>query len=85
MRYEKPPLTFERQAENLISRGLCADKNTLLNILQHVNYYRLSGYLYPYKNSDGSFKAKTTFEEVWKHYNFDRNLRLLVLDAVEKI
>ena len=85
MKYEKPPLTFERQAENLISSGLLADKNTLISMLQHVNYYRLSGYLYPYKNIDGSFKSKTTFEEVWKYYNFDRHLRLLVLDAVEKI
>lgn len=85
MKYEKLPLTFEKQAEKLINRGLLVDKNTLINTLKNVNYYRLSGYLYPYRSSDDNFKPGTTFEKVWSHYTFDRHLRLLVMDAIERI
>lgn len=85
MKYEKPPLTFEKQAELLLSRGLIADKSFLINCLKNVNYYRLSGYLYPYRQSDDTFKEGTTLEEVWRHYTFDRRLRLIVMDAIERI
>ena len=85
MKYEKLPLSFKEQAEKLISRGLEGDKNLLINTLKNVNYYRLSGYLHPYKNSDDSFKSGTTFEKVWSHYTFDRHLRLMVMDAIERI
>jgi abortive infection bacteriophage resistance protein len=50
-----------------------------------VNYYRLSGYWYPFRNPDDTFKAGTTFEAVWRRYVFDRRLRLLVMDAVERL
>lgn len=84
MKYEKLPLIFEEQAEQLISRGLKGDKNLLTNTLKNVNYYRLSGYLYPYKNPDDSFKPETKFEKVWSHYTFDRHLRLMVMDVIER-
>ncbi len=85
MEYHKPPLSYEKQAELLIQRGLIADKGVLVERLENVNYYRLSGYLFPYRQADDSFKAETTFEEVWKHYTFDRRLRLIVMDAIERI
>ena len=46
MEYAKPPLSLDQQAELLISRGLQADKAELLASLEHVNYYRASGYLF---------------------------------------
>lgn len=49
MKYDKPPLSFEEQAGRLIGRGLICDKALLVNRLKDVNYYRLSGYLYPYR------------------------------------
>jgi len=85
MRYDKRPLTFEEQANLLISRGLIAEKSLLIERLTNVNYYRLSGYLYPYRNPDDSFHPKTTFETVWRHYTFDRRFRLLVMDAIERV
>ncbi|HTX99162.1 MAG TPA: hypothetical protein VMG09_04005 [Bacteroidota bacterium] len=42
MKSEKPALTFEQQADLLLSRGLIADKTTLIKRLEAVNYYRLS-------------------------------------------
>lgn len=44
MKYTKPPLTFEQQADLLLGRGLSADRPTLLARLQAVSYYRLSAY-----------------------------------------
>jgi abortive infection bacteriophage resistance protein len=85
MRYAKPPLSFGEQADLLLSRGLIADKSYLLDKLKSVSYYRLSGYLFPFRNPDDSFKPGTLFETVWQRYTFDRQLRLLVLDAIERI
>jgi abortive infection bacteriophage resistance protein len=85
MKYDKPPLTFNAQADLLISRGLVADQDQLVDKLRAVNYYRLSGYLYPYLNPNGIFKEGTTLKDVWRRYTFDRQLRLLVLDAIERV
>lgn len=85
MKYAKPPLTYEKQADRLISRGLQADKDVLISRLRAVSYYRLAGYLYPFRNPDDSFKPGTTFEKVWQRYTFDRQLRCLVIDAIERV
>lgn len=85
MQYTKPALSFEQQADLIISRGLIADKSTLISILTDVNYYRLSGYLYPYRILPGdNFRHGTTFEQLWRHYTFDRQLRFITMDAIER-
>lgn len=85
MRYVKEPLSFEAQADQLIARGLIADRELLVERLQAVNYYRLSGYLYPFRKPDNRFAEGTTLDIVWRHYTFDRRLRLLLIDAIERI
>jgi len=85
VRYDKPPLTFQQQADLLLSRGLIADRGELIAKLKAVNYYRLTGYLYPLRRSDDTFHPGTTLDLVWHRYVFDRQLRLLVLDAVERV
>lgn len=87
MNYDKPPLSFEEQADLLIKRGLVVDREFLVDRLKSVNYYRLSGYLYPYRQSELSdnFKSGTSFERIWRHYTFDRRLRLTVMDAIERV
>lgn len=91
MIYAKPPLTLDQQADQLINRGLVANRDELIRRLKVVNYYRLSGYLHPYRQRDAAgnlsdqFKAGSTLTEVWRRYNFDRRLRMILLDAVERI
>ena len=86
MKYTKPPLTFEQQVQQLIARGLLGDPVAMANRLQSVNYYRLTGYLYPHRiQGSDNFIPGTQFEMVWSHYAFDRRLRLLVMDAIERI
>ena len=85
MEYTKPSLTYEEQANVLISRGLLADRDVLIATLQNVNYYRLSGYLYPFRSADDSFLDGTTLDIVWRRYRLDRHLRFLLLDAIERV
>lgn len=88
MEYTKPFLTFKQQADLLIDeRGMVADRSDLIRHLQDVGYYRLSGYWHIHKKDDGTdkFWEGTTFECVWETYVFDRQFRLVVLDAVERV
>jgi abortive infection bacteriophage resistance protein len=54
MEYKKPALTYEEQADLLLSRGLIAERSFLIEKLRSVNYYRLSGYLYPFRQKSPS-------------------------------
>lgn len=86
MKYTKKPLTFNKQVDLLIDRGLMvADRELLLVHLNNVNYYRLSAYWYPFRLPDQTLKPDTTFEMIWRRYTFDRQLRLLVMDAIERV
>lgn len=91
MNYTKPALSFEQQAQRLLEQGLIApSKVVLVSHLKAVNYYRLSAYWYPFKVTDPvsgveSFTPNTTFETIWRRYVFDRELRFLVMDAIERV
>ena len=85
MRYQKPALTFGDQADLLLARGL--QGATTLQIeekLRAVSYYRLSAYWMQFRLPDDSFRPGTTLEMVWRRYTFDRQIRLLLLDAIER-
>jgi len=87
MRYSKPPLSLDDQAALLLARGLSGDPDQIKRRLAAVNYYRLSGYSFPFRdpNDPAKFLPGTSFDEIWQRYVFDRLLRLLVMDAVERI
>lgn len=86
MNYPKQPLTFEEQAEHLLKRGLIADKALLIKRLSSVSYYRLSGYLHPFRQTDSdNYQPDTRLEVIWDRYSFDRRLRVLFLDAIERV
>jgi len=91
MRYAKPALSLADQLARLRARGLIVtDEQAALRWLQHVNYYRLRGYWLPLEANyapgvEHRFRAGATFEQVAERYTFDRQLRLLVLDAIERI
>lgn len=85
MKYSKPPLTFEQQVDLILGRGMRGDRAMMISRLAVVNYYRLSGYWHPFRNPDHTFRPNTTFDTIWERYVFDRQLRLLVMDAIERI
>lgn len=83
--------SFEEQIEILQSWGMIIDdKNEALHFLHRVGYYRLSGYWYPFRKMDNGvrqddFIPETHFSDIVALYDFDRRLRLLALDAIERI
>ncbi len=85
MEYSENPLDTKELSELLISRGLICDNICdLYFMLEHIGYYRLSGY-FKYFQEDDRFINGTTLNDVCNIYKFDRKLRLLVLEALEKI
>lgn len=85
VKYTKPALSFEQQADQLLQRGFQADRPQLIDRLSRVSYYRLSAYWHPFKRPDETFVPGTTLDKVWRRYTFDRQLRLLVMDAIERV
>jgi abortive infection bacteriophage resistance protein len=85
MKYTKPSLTFSEQADLLIRRGLEATREEIIEKLKTVSYYRLSAYWYPFRQPDDSLLPGTTLAVIWRRYTFDRQLRLVMMDAVERV
>ncbi len=84
--YNKIPLSTQDQLALLENRGLViTDKNKALAYLQEISYYRLSAYFLPYQQTKDVFNAGTTFKQIIDTYTFDRELRLLVFDCIERI
>lgn len=88
MKFEKPAKTIPEQVQLLVDRGLdVPDHSKASHYLSHLNYYRLSGYWIPFEASRAphQFKPGASFDDVLNLYVFDRELRLLILDAIERV
>lgn len=89
--YNKPALSPSDLLAHLLTRGLTIPNRVdALHALEYVGYYRLLIYMRPFQVDDPAhgvrrFAAGTTFNDVLALYNFDRELRLLCMDAVERI
>ena len=84
--YEKAPLNFADQLALLRSRGLVIpDEVKALAYLNEISYYRLSAYFVPYQRVKDRFNESVTFDQILDTYTFDRELRLLVFDCIERI
>lgn len=79
------------QIELLRKRGMVVDDGEAEHWLSHVNYYRLSGYWFAYRREADAgqrldeFDEGTSFHDVTRLYEFDRKLRVLVLDALGRL
>ena len=88
MQFDKPPLTTTEQIDLLVKRGLLIpDREQASHYLRHLNYYRLGAYWLPFEIDHVShrFTPGTRFDDVLNLYIFDREFRLLLLDAIERI
>lgn len=91
--------SMEDQLAVLKERGLWVDDDAAaMNYLRRIGYYRLSGYWYPLRVIDkaasereskvvrlNEFVPGSRFEDVVKLYVFDKKLRLLAMDALERV
>lgn len=97
--YQKPYLNPLQQVALLKSRGMViTDEAKAEECLARIGYYRLSAYWYPFRETvvteggeektevvSDNFKAGTQFSLCLNLYVFDKKLRLLVLDGLERI
>ena len=87
--YSKPYKTAKDLVRLLQSRGLVINDETRAeNYLRHIGYYRLSAYMLPhldYPKNKHIFKVNTSFQSILNLYKFDKKLRLLIFNEIEKI
>ena len=86
--YSKPPLSVPDQIELLKTRGLqIPDEERAARYLQNISYYHLSGYMYPFlaDKKQHRYKPNSNFTDIINLYRFDRELRIMIFTAIEKI
>ena len=85
----KPSRNPAELVQLLRDRGLTVDEPAKAEaLLRFVNYYKLRAYFIPFEvnaDEDGhSFKPGTNFRDIFSLYRFDRKLRILVNDMLER-
>jgi abortive infection bacteriophage resistance protein len=89
MNFTKTAKTFADQIVLLKSRGLRIEDELRANhILSNISYYRFSAYLRSYQKYNDpthTYMPWATFEKVVGLYMFDRDLRRVILDSIERI
>lgn len=82
---------MEQLADLLIDKGFPEEeKSQILDSLSSIGYHRLSAYWYPFKDTQSSisprpFKSGITFNTILRLYDFDCDLRILVMEAISRI
>lgn len=80
---EKTFLTIDKLINNIKTKNInIKDENNVRNILETNNYYFIMGYKFAFKNSDGTYKDNTSFEDIYSLYIFDKMLKLIILDPI---
>ena len=84
-RYSSP----EELVRRLKSRGLVIDNEQRAEAyIINIGYYRLSAYMYPYLSipkTNHIFKSEVSFDNILDLYRFDKKLRVLLFNEIEKI
>ncbi|WP_068639600.1 Abi family protein, partial [Thauera butanivorans] len=87
--YDKPAVSLDEHLSILLQRGLAIpDEQQARHYLANISYYRLSAYTRPFylpNQQKHSFLPGTSFADVLHLYIFDRELRLHLLDAIERL
>ncbi|WP_282079593.1 Abi family protein [Aquimarina algiphila] len=86
--FQKKPTTIQEQIQKLKDRGLqIIPKDNAEHYLSHISYYRLGEYWYSmqYDKEKHLFKENSRFSDAIALYGFDRELRILLFDVIEKI
>lgn len=89
MKYIKQPLSIQQQIDKLKTRGLTVDnETTAADYLSNISYYRLRAYTYPFQDNGNDhhfIQSNIHFSDIIDLYCFDRRLRALIFNAIEKI
>lgn len=98
--YTKHWLSVQDQVTKLASRGVgIPEDGSGAQLLRQVGYYRLTGYLYPFRQSEtymdaegrsrvrvlNRYRPGTSIGDAAALIDFDRRLRMLILEGIERI
>lgn len=87
--FDKPAIDIDQQIALLKVRGLhFQDEARARHFLEAVSFFRLTPYMRPFQLLDDpqhGFRPGTGFRSLTRLYDFDRRLRLLVMDAIERV
>lgn len=87
--FQKPAHSIDDQIATLHGRGLAIpDTERARHYLRNISYFRLSAYTRPFYQpglEEHRFLEGSAFDDVLRLYVFDRELRLLLLDAIERL
>jgi abortive infection bacteriophage resistance protein len=89
--YNKPHLSLADQLALLKQRGLqVSDEAAAIERLHRNGYYRLSAYWYPFRKivenqRTNDFLPDSKFEDAHALCGFDKDFKLLLLDAIESV
>lgn len=84
--FTKQALTIDEQIKKLQAQGLViSNVQRARQYLQTIGYYRLSAYFLLYQRDDSTFFPDASFDDGLNLYLFDKQVRLLVMDALERI
>ncbi|MCH5176554.1 MAG: Abi family protein [Prevotellaceae bacterium] len=87
--FSKPYTSPSDLVKLLKERGLAiTNEMKAQDYLQHIGYYRLSAYMYPFLQMPKHlhrYKPDASFQKVMMLYRFDKKLRLLIFNEIEKI
>ena len=87
--FQKPYRSAHDLVKLLQSRGLTiSDSAKAESYLEYIGYYRLSAYMYPLLQMPKElhrYKPHSSFSQVMMLYRFDKKLRLLIFNEIEKI
>ncbi len=80
----KPYTTYEEQIIILKNkRLLIPDERIAIDLLKRCSYFGLiTGYKHPFKDKNGLYKLHTSIKDVYALYNYDMELRELVLKYI---
>lgn len=87
LNFTKPAKSSHAHLRHLRAKGLITkgQQSQALNALQFVGYYRLLIYTRPLQDDQKRFYPGVRFDDILALYEFDRSLRLVLLDAIEQV
>jgi len=87
--FSKPAIDVPAQLELLELRGLNIHNGARAEaFLRSVSFFRLSPYMRPFQKPEDvehRFRDGSQFSQLTRLYNFDQRLRLLTMDAIERV
>lgn len=88
MRYQNKPLSYEKQLDLFIERGIIVEnRENAIKKIANIGYYKLKEFIVPFeeKTEEGIKYKNVSFNDVTERFYNDKNIRFAILHAIEKI